>query len=384
MSWKFQTTRLQSGKEITDSINLYIYNIGGEFQISCRAIISEIGERELAPQKLMLTPEEIDNKISGITDVLLSAAKKDKYNSVLFLIKISSFGEDLFESVFSQETKNYFREIFLSNSSDHPPNLEIYSEYSILPWEMLYISNSIGGGIFLGFSSIIYRSVPNNNYPRPAINGEINIVSAYDYDYNKDIGQGIRYTKIFEDRFFHKGRAKIPGTTKTIEEISHCEGKAKKEITRELFEKIIEYKPTIIHFACHGKPGNSYYDETIVIRNKFGIEYKNICNLDIVFESNPIMFMNACNCDLPRPKRLQTMGKLLCKEKKIRAFIAPQFHVGDKQSARFALRFYRNLLKKKCTAANALYIARREMLDKEGSLVGLLYSMLGQGRSHLI
>lgn len=353
--------------------------------LSGRAQGPDIGDIPIHPHPLRLSRSELEGRVSEIAEFITLSGIRNDYRSSSFAEKLRDLGSELYESLFDDAVKNVFEAAFAVTEVERPILFEIDSEYAILPWEMLYIEIGDQGGEFVGLSSAVFRRMSVRS-PIPAISGDLNIVNALDYTYDVNTGKGIRYTKVFEDKFLHRYRAGLPGRTFTVAPVDGANAERKKlsELSDQYLSTIRGHSPKIIHFACHGDSSGDFSRNSIRVRDGFSLSYRNIERSAVVFDQAPVVFLNACDCDLPRPAAMHTLHRLFYEKKQARAILAPQFQVSDRMSALFALSFYRDFLHRNKALCWAALGARRHIYEhKNGSLVGLLYSAVGQGQAYI-
>ncbi len=87
----------------------------------------------------------------------------------------------------------------------------------------------------------------------------------------------------------------------------------------------------------------------------------------------PLIFLNACGSSKLSPKGITSFPQYFLNENKNCGFIGSEISIPDSFAAEFSKQFYLHLIKERCGVGEAIFKARRKMLDRHNNPLGILY-----------
>lgn len=313
---------------------------------------------------------------------LLSKAEKLTYSGNYeesTISEVAQIGANLFQDLFPKDS---FRNELLSLISNRDITSLIALNDSItLPWALMYIGKDLSQ---LNPQNFLGMKCPITTIPRKACSAESQHRTPPDtskgirlkYAWDDSLESIVKKETVFISGLNNNKDYSSPQVTQ-VSELIYSKGNI--ENTRTFAQEINDQDPHIIHFSCHFESNKTISKNRFRLRENTFISYADLKSEKVRFESNPVIFFNACDVARMQP-RMAISFLDHCIQMGARSIVAPLCLIKDSTAASMAKYFYIELFSNKLPLDEALFNARLQMFKKEKNLTGLAYSVYGFGR----
>jgi hypothetical protein len=322
---------------------------------------------------------EMERSITSKTKIHLSPGEKILFTPEecqYFLNQLARCGQQAYQQFFF----NKDAQEQISTLRSYPKSMKFaptfYSNSIIFPWELLYEGDykKVEVEMFWGFHYPISRCLTVNQIPKTQVLSSLDMLFCLHHQLNYAHEQ--EKPEIEKLIIKNKGKFYLLQVSKRITNLENGE---------ELLEHFYENQYNVLHFACHCRPCRKYEDEVDALiislqednkNHQIELEVKNFNLVRRNFQSQPLIFLNACQSagGVDELRKTFNLPNMFIKYGAA-AVIATACPMPDVFAAAFAKVFYEFFIGKKMLIGKALCETRRYFLEKYNNPLGLAYGL---------
>jgi len=281
------------------------------------------------------------------------------------LSKVAQKGNLVFKRVFAKGTpRDVIREALKMGAT-----IQVTSEDFFIPWELLYdgpLGEQVDASYFWGMQYIISRTLirearpgdfmPPVISPRP----HIGLVSynTLEHVVEKELPMLRRFEQ--QEQIYLSCLRPL-----------HSDQR-EDELTD--FGRFLAEERQIIHFACHAYEQEVQSESYLLISDNFSISMEDFEVQDFDVVHKPFVLLNACLSGTINPLHTSNWAALFWKHG-ARGILATEFHVPDWFAASFVEELYNQLLLRRKTIGEALFLTRLHFWMQHKNPLGLGYAL---------